>query len=259
MAIAVIDYCKGNLLSVKRWMDAVGYDCIITDDPDRIAQADALILPGVGSFRDASETMLATGEMEVIRRRVMDDGVPFLGICLGLQLLVARGDEGCDAASAPDGSTTEATEPGGSMPYGWAEGIGALDGECVRLADTGADGKHFKIPHVGWNSIELAEDPGPLFTDVPSGSFFYFTHSYKVVPTDTGCVTAWTTYSETFPVSIHVGNIYGTQFHPEKSSNIGLTVACNFGRVVYGEGDGDDTSSRIDSWEVRSTTLPGGL
>ena len=216
MAIAIIDYRKGNLLSVKRWMEAAGYPCIITEDPADILAADALILPGVGSFKDASDTMIETGEMEAVRKRVLEDGVPFLGICLGVQLLVARGDEGCE-------------------PGQWAPGIDAFAGQCVRLADVDAAGTHYKIPHVGWNSVEFAADPGPLFEGVPDGSYFYFTHSYKTVPDDLACVAAWTTYSERFPVSIHAGNIFGTQFHPEKSSAIGLKVAHNFGRIIYGE------------------------
>lgn len=216
MAIAIIDYRKGNLLSVKRWMEAAGYPCIITEDPAEIRSADGLILPGVGSFADASATMIETGEMEAVRERVLGDGIPFLGICLGVQLLVARGDEGCE-------------------PGEWAEGIDAFDGTCVRLADVAADGTRFKVPHVGWNSVEFSDNPGPLFEGVPDGSYFYFTHSYKTMPADLSCVAAWTTYSERFPVSIHSGNIFGTQFHPEKSSTIGLTVAHNFGRIVYGE------------------------
>lgn len=215
MAIAIIDYCKGNLLSVRRWVEAAGYEAFVTAEPEDIDTADALILPGVGAFKDASDTMTGTGQMEAIRRAVMGDGKPFLGICLGLQLLVSKGDEGCG-------------------PGGWAEGIGAFDGICERLPDTCADGARVKVPHVGWNSIETAgAAPSPLLEDVPDGSFFYFTHSYAVNPADFGTVTSYTTYSTRFVSSLAQGNIFGMQFHPEKSSDIGLVVARNFGRIVY--------------------------
>jgi len=216
VAIAVIDYCKGNLSSVQRWLVSAGLDAFVTDDPERIMEADALVLPGVGAFRDAADHMEATGQMQAIRTQVMQRGVPFLGICLGLQLLMGRGDEGC-------------------APGTHARGIGAVDGWCVRMVDTTADGRRLKIPHVGWNSIEMegcAESP--LLAGVPEGSFFYFTHSYRVVLVDSADVTSYTTYADRFPSSLHHGNIYGTQFHPEKSSDAGLVVARNFGRIIYG-------------------------
>lgn len=216
MAIAIVDYCKGNLFSVLRWMQAAGYDAVVTDKPEAIEKADAIILPGVGAFRDASETMKASGQLEAIRRRVLHDGVAFLGICLGLQLLVAQGNEGSEEGS-------------------WAEGIGAIEGRCVRLDDTCPDGTRVKIPHVGWNSLEFEDaSPSPLFDGVANGSYFYFTHSYCVDVEDPRFVTSYTTHATRFPSSLHQGNIFGTQFHPEKSSDVGLIVAHNFGKVVYG-------------------------
>lgn len=216
MAIVVIDYCKGNLHNVERWLQSAGLDAFITDDPERILEADALVLPGVGAFKDASTSMEASGQMAALRARVLEDRVSFLGICLGLQLLVDRGDESCE-------------------PGQWTQGIGALAGECVRMADTTADGKRLKVPHVGWNSIETEGCPeNPLLAGVPSGSYFYFTHSYRTVLKDPAVITSYTAYAERFPSSVHQGNIFGTQFHPEKSSDIGLIVARNFGKAIYG-------------------------
>lgn len=216
MSIAVVDYCKGNLRSCCRGIEAVGYEAVITQDPEVIVRSDAVVLPGVGAFADASETMLVTGQMEAIRRRVIDDGMPFLGICLGMQLIMERGDEG--------------------MPEGeWAEGLGFMRGSCARMADTCADGTKVKIPHVGWNSVEyVADRKNPLFEGICDGSFFYFTHSYRSVCEEEGDVVGTTTHAETFPSAVQRGNIFGTQFHPEKSSSTGLSVLRNFGRIVYG-------------------------
>lgn len=216
MGIAVIDYCKGNLHNVERWLCSAGLDAFITDDPERISEADAIVLPGVGAFRDASASMESSGQMAAIRTRVLEDKVPFLGICLGLQLMVTRGNENCE-------------------PGQWAQGIGFCAGECVRMTDTTADGKRLKVPHVGWNSIETEGcRDNPLLVGVPSGSYFYFTHSYRTVFQDPTVITSYTTYADRFPSSMHEGNIFGTQFHPEKSSDIGLIVARNFGKTVYG-------------------------
>lgn len=216
MPIAVIDYCKGNLHNVERWLQAAGLDVVVTADPAVLATAEALVLPGVGAFHDASQTMVASGQMEVVRQRVLHDGVPFLGICLGLQLLLARGNEGCALGE-------------------WAPGIGAVEGECVRMADTDAQGRRYKVPHVGWDSVDTDGClPSPLLEGVPSGSYFYFTHSYCATIRDGSLVSSTTTYARRFPTSLHAGNIYATQFHPEKSSDIGMRVAQNFGRIIYG-------------------------
>ena len=216
MAIAIVDYAKGNLMSCCRGMQSVGYDAVITDDPKVIVMADGIILPGVGAFADASATMLATGQKQAIRTRVAADGVPFLGICLGMQLIMERGDEG--------------------MPAGqWAEGLGFMRGHCVRMADVRQDGTKVKVPHVGWNSVRfLPGDDNPLFAGVPQDTFFYFTHSYRSVCEDEADVSAVSEHAECFPSVVRKGNIFGTQFHPEKSSTWGLQVLKYFGSLVYG-------------------------
>jgi glutamine amidotransferase len=216
MAIAVVDYAKGNLRSCLRGVESTGCEAFITDDPDRIERADAIVLPGVGAFADASKTMLETGQMEAVRRAVRERGVYFLGICLGMQLIMERGDEGME-------------------PGTWAEGLGFMRGDCARMADTCPDGTKVKVPHVGWNSVECVPNrDNPLFEGVEDGSYFYFTHSYRSVCEDEQDVVGVTTHAETFPSVVHRDNVFGTQFHPEKSSATGLTVLRNFCHLVYG-------------------------
>ena len=187
--IAVIDYCKGNLKSVERGLTNVGGDAHITDDPEVIRTADALVLPGVGSFADASATMQQTGQMEAIRA-TLAKGTPFLGICLGEHLLFEGGTE---------------------------------------HAEQDSSGKAYKIPHVGWNSIEFAEgtSASPLFAGIPNGEYYYFTHSY--IAPESNATIATTTHSVTFPAAVQVGDrIFAVQFHPEKSSDAGARVLKNF-------------------------------
>lgn len=215
MAIVVVDYCKGNLRSVQKGIELAGYEAIISDAPATIVAADAIVLPGVGSFADASRTMCATGQMQTIRERLAQ-GVPFLGICLGQQLLFERGDEG-----VPSGT--------------WAEGLGILRGNCRRVDDITPNGQKVKIPHVGWNSVEyVGEGVTPLFKGVPDGSYFYFTHSYQCDPSDRSDVLAQTTHATAFASAVQQGNIFGVQFHPEKSSEKGLIVMKNFVEIVRG-------------------------
>ncbi len=216
MAIAIVDYAKGNLMSCCRGMQSVGYDAVITDDPKVIVMADGIILPGVGPLAVVYATAPATGQTQGHRPRVAAAGVPFLGICLGMQLIMERGDEG--------------------MPAGqWAEGLGFMRGHCVRMADVRQDGTKVKVPHVGWNSVRfLPGDDNPLFAGVPQDTFFYFTHSYRSVCEDEADVSAVSEHAECFPSVVRKGNIFGTQFHPEKSSTWGLQVLKNFGSLVYG-------------------------
>ena len=215
--IAVVDYHKGNLKSVERGLISAGGDARITDDAHAIANASAIVLPGVGAFADASAEMKALGQMEVIRSRV-EEGVPFLGICLGLQLMFTEGEE--HAPCAEDGSFL-------SLP----EGLGFIEGRACRLPDTDAQGTLYKIPHVGWNSVEYTGDYHPwLFEGIPSGEYFYFTHSY-VAPDSTATI-ATTTHSATFPSAVACGAFaFGVQFHPEKSSDAGAHVLHNFVKI----------------------------
>lgn len=205
--IAVIDYCKGNLKSVERGLQNVGADARITDDPLKIVEADALVLPGVGSFADASRTMTETGQMEAIQKAIRA-GKPFLGICLGQHLLFAGG--------------TEHALQAGTMP-----GLGLIEGVVDKMPDRDEGGQTYKIPHVGWNSVECQEGASPLFEGIPQGEHFYFTHSY--IAPDSEATIATTTHAVTFPSAVQIGDrIFGVQFHPEKSSDAGARLLKNF-------------------------------
>lgn len=200
--IAIIDYNMGNLRSVEKGFDAAGVaDVVVTSDADVAASADGIVLPGVGAFRDAAANLRASGMWDVVRCAIQG-GTPFLGICLGLQLLADVGLE--------DGE--------------W-EGLGIIPGRCERMP-SGA-----KIPHIGWNTVEFAR-PCPLFSDIPDSSAFYFVHSYHVVPRDESCIIARTTYGEPFVSAVQTGCAYAVQFHPEKSSDLGLRVLRNFGQLA---------------------------
>lgn len=203
--IAVVDYCKGNLRSVERGLIRAGGKAFITDDPSAIASAEAIVLPGVGAFADASATMLQTGQMQAIRE-ALSRGVFFLGICLGEHLLFEEGTEGSDHA----------------------EGLGVLPGVVDRIPEFDSQGNRYKIPHVGWNSIEFDEScTCPLLEGIPVGEYFYFTHSYCAPASQATIAT--TTHSVTFPSVVQSGErIFGVQFHPEKSSDAGARVLRNF-------------------------------
>ncbi|MEG2530956.1 MAG: imidazole glycerol phosphate synthase subunit HisH [Raoultibacter sp.] len=210
--IAVVDYCKGNLRSVERGLYAAGGNARITDDPAVIAAADAIVLPGVGSFADAAETMERTGQMQVIRERIAA-GVPFLGICLGLHLMF---DEGTEGAASEDGTGEN------------AHGLAVLPGVVTAMPRIDETGSICKVPHVGWNSLEFdAEDACPLLAGIEPGEFFYFTHSY--IAPDTPCTRATTTHSVVFPSVVSYNDTaFGVQFHPEKSSEAGARLLENF-------------------------------
>lgn len=210
--IAVVDYKKGNLLSVERGLRAAGGDARITADAAEIAAADAIVLPGVGAFADAAATMNELGQMEAIRQRIAA-GVPFLGICLGEHLLFEEGTEGATVAGNP-------------------RGLDVLPGCVDRMPREDAQGNVFKVPHVGWNTVDFASGvaENPLFAGIPTGTYFYFTHSY--IAPDGPFAIAHTTHSVTFPCAVQKGNAYGVQFHPEKSSDAGAAVLRNFINIV---------------------------
>jgi len=200
--LAIIDYGMGNLRSVQKGFERVGVAATITADPAEIARADKLVLPGVGAFPDAMAELQRRGLIEPIRQAVRADK-PFLGICLGLQLLFETGDEG-----------------------GRHEGLGLLAGEVVRFPpQTG-----LKVPHMGWNQLELRGN-SPLFAEVPNGSHVYFVHSYYVVPRDSQVIAAQADYGHPFTAAIQHGQLMATQFHPEKSQDIGLKMLANFART----------------------------
>lgn len=214
MTFVVIDYCKGNLRSVEKSLELAGAKTLVSADAAAIKKASALILPGVGSFTDASQTLFESGQMEALRER-LQAGVPFLGICLGMQLLYEQGEEG--------------------MPEGkWAQGIGALKGSCVRVSSQDSQGKQYKIPHVGWNQVVYTPQAlqnahfEQLFGTIQDASYFYFTHSYQCKPLESNEVLAVTSHAEELPCTVGKDNIFGVQFHPEKSSHKGLLFMKNF-------------------------------
>lgn len=197
--IAIIDYDAGNIKSVEKAMLLLGQEVSITGDREEILKADKVILPGVGAFGDAMENLRRTGLDRVIRETV-DKGTPFLGICLGLQLLFERSDEA----------------PG-------VDGLGILKGEIVRIPE--ADG--LKIPHMGWNSLHLEHD-GRLFRGIREGEYVYFVHSYYLKAEDENIVKASTEYGVHIHASVEQDNVFACQFHPEKSSDAGIRILKNF-------------------------------
>ncbi len=212
--IAVVDYRKGNLASVQRCLVDAGYDARTTTNPADLLNADGIVLPGVGSFGDAMTTMNEMGQSDALKT-ALSDGVPFLGICLGLHLLFDWGDEGL--------------ETGERM-----EGLGMITGHIERMASHDEAGNKYKIPHVGWNSAEYTQNgrESELLAGVPEGTHFYFTHSYCAVPDEESAIITTTEHARRFCSGVRKGNIFGVQFHPEKSSAHGLTVFKNFGRIV---------------------------
>lgn len=197
--IAIIDYDAGNIKSVEKAMLSLGEEVVITRDAEIILSADGVILPGVGAFGDAMEKLHAYGLVEVIHKCV-ENGTPFLGICLGLQLLFESSEE----------------SPG-------VEGLHILDGKILRIPD--AEG--LKIPHIGWNDLSFPNE-GRLFKGLPENSYVYFVHSYYLKADDEGIVTATTEYGTHIHASVEKGNVYACQFHPEKSSEVGLQILKNF-------------------------------
>ena len=212
--IVVVDYHKGNLKSVERGLITVGADARITDDVDEIKRADAIVLPGVGAFADAANSMRELGQDEVIVERIQE-GVPFLGICLGLHLLFTGGTEHAEGKPTP--------------------GLGLIPGVVDVLPKTDMAGKPFKIPHVGWNTVDyLSKRPNPLFKGIKDREFFYFTHSYAAPHACEAIAT--TTHSITFPSAVQVGkSAFAVQFHPEKSSDAGLKLLSNFVELAKNE------------------------
>ena len=197
--IAIIDYDAGNIRSVEKALKFLGQDVKITRDPEEILSAEKVILPGVGAFGDAMRKLKEYGLDQVIRKTA-GKGTPFLGICLGLQLLFERSDEA----------------PG-------VEGLGILKGEILRLPEK----EGYKIPHMGWNSLELVHN-GRLFRDLPEDPYVYFVHSYYLKAADEAIVKARTEYTTAIDASVEQGNVFACQFHPEKSSETGLKILKNF-------------------------------
>ena len=197
--IGIIDYDAGNLRSVEKALVSLGEEVIVSRDSSEILQADKVILPGVGSFGDAMNNLDKFGLVDTIKK-VAASGTPFLGICLGLQLLFKESDE----------------TPG-------AEGLDILPGKILKIP--AKDG--FKIPHMGWNSLDVK--PGArLFKGLEGNPYVYFVHSYYLKVADEGIVAATTEYTTHIHASVESGNVFACQFHPEKSSDVGLKILKNF-------------------------------
>ena len=210
--IAIVDYGMGNLRSVHKAMERVGYQALVTQDPRAIEKADGLVLPGVGAFQKAMDNLetlkLIDAVIEFIR-----SGRPFLGICLGLQLLFAEGEE-----------------------FGIHKGLGIFPGRVVRFpfSQPGEPSSKdsLKVPHMGWNSVQIKRS-FPALAGVAEGTHFYFVHSYYPVPEDREIIATTTDYGGEFVSSIGRGNLFACQFHPEKSQSSGLKILKNFGSLVH--------------------------
>ncbi|MGH7789957.1 MAG: imidazole glycerol phosphate synthase subunit HisH [Candidatus Binatia bacterium] len=203
--IAIIDYGMGNLRSVYKGFEQVGVEAEITRDIDVIAAADGVVLPGVGAFGACMENLRAYELVDPIRR-VVERGTPFLGICLGMQLLFEESEE-----------------------FGPVQGLGLLPGRCVRFRDR--NDPDFRIPHMGWNQVERHQSPAAL-AGVDDGAFVYFVHSFHVEPADPALIATTTDYGGEFVSSIARDNLFACQFHPEKSQRTGLSMLRNFGALV---------------------------
>lgn len=197
--IAVVDYGMGNLRSVSKALESVGAKVKVTNSLKDIKGADAIVLPGVGAFQRAMKNLSKLGISSAILKAIKDKK-PFLGICLGLQLLFTESEE-----------------------YGLHKGLDIVKGKVKRFEPG------LKVPHMGWNRVKIKPtDKKGLFNNVPDNSFFYFVHTYCVEPEDKGVISGTTEYGKEFASAINKDNVYGVQFHPEKSSKLGLKILENF-------------------------------
>jgi len=204
--IAIIDYGMGNLRSVQKGLERVGFPAVVTRDAARIEAAPGVVLPGVGAFGACMDNLRAYGLVDTVRR-VIERGTPFLGICLGMQLLFEESEE-----------------------FGPVPGLGIFAGRVVRFAET----PELKVPHMGWNQIRKQQDV-PHLRGIDDGAFVYFVHSYYVVPADPALAATSTDYAGAFTSAIARDNVFATQYHPEKSQAVGLRILENFGRLVNGQ------------------------
>ena len=199
--IAIVDYGVGNLFSLKSSFAAIGEETVLTPDPEIIKKADKILLPGVGAFGDAAEKLKKTGLGELIIEEA-NKGKPLLGICLGMQLLLEK-----------------------SYEYGEHEGLGLIKGEIRPIADVIP--KDIKIPHIGWNALDFKGETSPIFRYIKNGDFVYFVHSYYGANCDDN-VIATTEYGATLTAAVQNKNVFGCQFHPEKSGDVGLNILRGF-------------------------------
>jgi len=196
--IAVIDYGMGNLRSVSKALETVGAHVKVTDNPEEIIKADAIVLPGVGAFYRGMENLGNLGILPAVFKAI-EEGRPFLGICLGLQLLFTESEE-----------------------HGINKGLGLIKGRVRKFNSS------VKIPHMGWNKVKMQNAKCKIFDGVPDESYFYFVHSYYVEPEDKDVILATTGYGVEFTSAVVKDNVWGVQFHPEKSTGLGLKILENF-------------------------------
>ena len=198
--IAVVDYDAGNIRSVTKALESLGVEARVTGDPADIEKADRIVLPGVGAFGNAAQSLVAKNLMDPLRNAIRA-GKPFIGICLGMQLLYERSEE----------------NPG-------VRGLGVIKGRVVRFPGG------LKVPHLGWNQV-FQKGCSPVWNEIPDGSFFYFAHSYFGVPADASVISGETEYGVPYVSSVRRGGLFGVQFHPEKSQQWGLKLLANFIRT----------------------------
>lgn len=203
--IAIIDYGAGNIQSVSKALRHIGAECFITRDRDEILGADAALLPGVGSFGDTVDSLDKFGIRDTVRE-IIDAGKPFMGICLGMQLLFPESEE----------------SPG-------ARGFGIFDGSITRIPP----GEGLKIPHMGWNSITINPE-SRLLRGIGENPYVYFVHSYYLTAEERSIVAAQTEYGVKIDAAVEKGNVFATQFHPEKSGDVGLMILKNFVKIAEG-------------------------
>lgn len=201
MAIVIIDYGMSNLGSIRRSLEECGADVFVSDNPEDLKTAERIILPGVGSFADGMKNLVEGGWVEVIRNEVLNNKIPILGICLGMQLLASKGTEGGDN-----------------------KGLNLIPGEVVLLKP---ENRGERIPHVGWNEVYLQKE-NPLFENIETGKDFYFVHSFHFKTESEESILCKTPYCGEFVSAVNIDNIFGTQFHPEKSVPTGLKILQNF-------------------------------
>ena len=203
--ITVIDYGSGNLRSVEKGFLKAGFDVKVTNRPEDVQKAEAIVLPGVGAFRDCMQELTNLGMTDVLIEAIKK-GTPYLGICLGLQILFSE-----------------------SVEFGSTKGLGIFKGKVVKF-----ESDKLKIPQMGWNQLNI-KNSTPLFNEIPDKSYFYFVHSYYVVPEDESIISTTTDYGAEFTSSVCRDNVYAVQFHPEKSQALGLQMLKNFGNIVAGK------------------------
>lgn len=204
--IAIIDYGMGNLRSVQKGFERTGHAAVVTRDSKTILSADKVVLPGVGAFPDCMRNLEQYGLIDAVHKSIRS-GKPFLGICLGLQLLFSEGEE-----------------------FGVHKGLDVIKGRVIRFNSQDPKFKDLKVPHMGWNTVTIKRRP-PALKDVPDNSHFYFVHSYHVAPEDNGVIATTTSYGIEFVSSVWKDNIFATQFHPEKSQTLGLSILKRFGEM----------------------------